>query len=276
MDELVRQNSPPSDSFFAGPDEEGDAMPIDDTGARSSPSVPQTPKTFSSHSSPPQEKLFLDDSDDEVVITEDFPTLKRSQAVMMEDTSDIEIIEQTRKADFDPRTSNLHLSLSPAPKRKGSTQTQKRRRVTPQTEVTEPSSGLLPAYLGEVLVPNAWSTISGSGYVKPNDIIRVRRDQGDESTSVKLKSKSFNSKKKMDNKKQVTLTSMIGAQPQKFSKKKRPDTIVRLVTKDDVGTFFFSSSGASHCSPFVEFGRLPTETSWWVSKLLELGQPYCA
>jgi DNA repair protein RAD5 len=81
----------------------------------------------------------------------------------------------------------------------------------------------------------------------------------------------------MDNKKQVTLTSMIGAQPQKFAKKKRPDTIVRLVTKDDVGTFFFISfDGASHYSPFIEFGRLPTETSWWVSKLLELGQSYSA
>jgi hypothetical protein len=115
MDEVCTQNSPPSDSFFAGPDEEGDAaMAIDDTDARSSPSVPQTPKTFSSHSSPPQEKLFLDDSDDEVVITEDFPTLKRSQAVMMEDTSDVEIVEQTRKADFDPRTSrsNLHATIS--------------------------------------------------------------------------------------------------------------------------------------------------------------------
>lgn len=242
MDELILQKSPPSDSFFAGPDEEeGAAMAIDDTDARSSPSIPQTPKTFSSHSSPPQEKLFLDDSDDEVVITEEFPTLKRSQAVMMEDTSDVEIVEQTQKADFDPRTSSRSSlqfpSLSPVPKKIGSTQNQKRRRVTAQAEVAE--SGLLPAYLGEVLVPNAWSTISGSGYVKPNDIICVRRDHDEESTSVKLKSKSSNSKKKMDNKKQVTLTSMIGAQPQKFSKKKRPDTIVRLVTKDDVGTFFF-------------------------------------
>jgi DNA repair protein RAD5 len=242
MDE---QNSPPSDSFFAGPDEDDATMAIDDFADvdRSSPSIPQTPQTLSSHASPPQEKLFLDDSDDDVAIPEeDFLNLKRSQAVMMEDTdnSDIEIVEQTDKADITLSRSNSHRpSLSPKPHKSSySNQAQKKRRLSPEADVAGLSSCVLPAYLGEVLVPNAWSTTSGRGVVKPNDIINVRREHDDEAKTLKSKSKGShgaNSKKKTDNKKQVTLTSMMGAQSQKFSKKKKPDTIVRLVTKDDVG-----------------------------------------
>ena len=241
MDELVLQNASPSDSFFTGPDEDqGAAMTIDI--ARFSPGIPQTPQILS-HTSTPQEKLFLDDSDDEVITGEVLPTLKRSQDVMMEDTSDVEIVGETRKTELEPGTSsriNLHRqSPSPFPQKSLSpNQLQKKRRLSPQVELAEPSGGLLPAYLGEVLVPNAWSTISGRGYVQPNDTIHVRRDHDE---TVKLKSKSShgaNPQKKTDNKKQVTLTSMIGAPSQKVFKKKKPDTIVRLVTRDDVGTYF--------------------------------------
>ena len=244
MDEAKFQNSPPAGSFFASPDDEDDATMAIDGADRSSPSVPQTPKTSSAFSSPPQEKLFLDDSDDEIVIPEeDFLTLKRSQAVMMEDTSDVEIVEQTSKADHNPGESSSHLPPSLVSQKSSDLKkAQKKRRLSPQVEEAQPLSGLLPAYLGEVLIPNAWSTISGRGYVKANDIIHVKRDHDEEST-VRSKSKSsqnVNSKKKSDKKKQVTLTSMIVAQHQKVAKKKRLDTIVRLVTEDGVGQLFLS------------------------------------
>ena len=229
----------PSDSFFVGPDEDEATLSSDNFAYANSSSLPQTPKTLSSHGPPPQQRLFLDDSDDEEIVPKShFSTLKRSQAAMMEDnTSDAEIAERTNKdIDSMPDDSSRLPSPSPVPqKTQYSSQPQKKRRLSPHTQAEEGSAFALPAYLGDVLIPNAWSTISGGEYVKPNDIIYARRDQDEEYVTVKLKSHGANSKKKTENKKQVTLTSMMGVQPQKFPKKKRPDTIVRLVTKDDVG-----------------------------------------
>lgn len=228
-------NLSPSDSFFVGPDEDEATISSDHFSDLKTPSqsLPQTPQTLSSHASPPQQRLFLDDSDDEVIVPEPyFPTLKRSQTVMMDNTSGVDMAEQLNK-DIDSMPDDRRRSRPPPP-----SVPQKKRRLFPQAQTEEASACALPAYLGDVLIPNAWSTISGGGYVKPNDIIYARRDHEEECMAVKLKSKSShggNSKKKTENKKQVTLTSMMGAQPQKVAKKKRPDTIVRLVTKDDVG-----------------------------------------
>lgn len=129
----------------------------------------------------------------------------------------------------------------------------KKRRLSPQdTHIT--TNSFPPTYLGEVLITNAWSNVSGKGYVKPNESIQIQRDEvAAPKPGPSKQAKSVN-KKTGDGKKQLSLATMLKAQPTNNFKKKKVDTIVRLV----------NSRG-------FEFGRLPTECSWWISKLLELG-----
>ncbi|EJD03591.1 uncharacterized protein FOMMEDRAFT_81947 [Fomitiporia mediterranea MF3/22] len=101
-------------------------------------------------------------------------------------------------------------------------------------------------YLGSILVGNAWSTVRGTGYVKSGDPILVERDT--------LQDEAAKRDGKLNGKgKQGTISNMFkpkGGQ----SKKTKVNTIVRLTNMRG-----------------FEFGRLPTDVSNWVSKLLDLG-----
>ncbi|KAL5535720.1 RAD5 [Sanghuangporus sanghuang] len=98
-------------------------------------------------------------------------------------------------------------------------------------------------YLGSILVGNAWSTVRGTGYVKSGDPILVERETLQDEGKKKEKGK------------QVTINSMFKAQSKGTqAKKPKPNTIVRLTNMRG-----------------FEFGRLPTDVSNWVSKLLDLG-----
>jgi DNA repair protein RAD5 len=94
-------------------------------------------------------------------------------------------------------------------------------------------------YLGETIIANAWSNVSGRGYVKANDFIDVKRDTEDDdpptASSSKGKSASGSGSKKGDGKKQMKLSSMLKPLPPKPVKKKKGDTIVRLVNKKGFG-----------------------------------------
>ncbi|KAL5534034.1 hypothetical protein ACEPAG_494 [Sanghuangporus baumii] len=98
-------------------------------------------------------------------------------------------------------------------------------------------------YLGSILVGNAWSTVRGTGYVKNGDPILVERETLQDEGKKKGKGK------------QVTINSMFKTQSKGVQvKKPKPNTIVRLTNMRG-----------------FEFGRLPTDVSNWVSKLLDLG-----
>lgn len=247
-------NGPPPGLFFAGSDEEEEEdvtmQPAGDEVASNpaalghmseSPSLPQTPQKSSSAPLSPFPKLFLDDDDEAMSVESGPPVQTKRQAVVMEDSdSDIEVIEESRdsrglnnKAVLDALSlcpTSEQKPLSPAPVAK------KRRFSSPQRISTElPADNSVVAYLGEVVVPNAWSNVSGTGYVTTNESVMIHRErQGTEPTKPKPAT-STNGKKKADGKKQVTLTSMLKSQPPKVNKKKKTDNIVRLVNTKGFG-----------------------------------------
>ncbi|KJA28563.1 hypothetical protein HYPSUDRAFT_33995 [Hypholoma sublateritium FD-334 SS-4] len=272
---------PPPDPFFLGSDDEDDGSRDVDMAyeeellsdivvdhpttaggnPRRSPSIPQTPRESSSRSSPMIQKLFLDDVDDDDQITtlSTIPTPQKRQASEAGD-SDIEIIE--KPSGFPHRKKTASARLNGKSKREESPGTpapvSKRRRVSPVQATVDaprvPASDFQPTYLGEIVVPNAWSNVSGRGYIKPNDLVVIKRDEDEPVPGPSKAMPANNAKEKKSDKKQITLATMLKPQPSKPSRKKKTDTIVRLV----------NTKG-------FEFGRLPTEVSWWISKLLELG-----
>jgi DNA repair protein RAD5 len=257
----VIPDEPPPGLFFAGSDddddiEEADAMSITDVdqvddavlNPRSSPSGHQSPQTSSSRSSPMIQRLFLDDEDEDdngipIEVDVEVPNAKKRQATEPDSDSDIEIIE--KPTTFHERVKN-EKSTAKASNASSSKRTsesppvaKKRRLSPPQPEVTHQSAveDFSPTYIGEVLIPNAWSNVSGKGYVKPNDHVIVKRDADDPGpapSKSKVANRS-NEKMKSDGKKQITLATMLKSQPPKAAKKKKGDTIVRLVNKKGFG-----------------------------------------
>lgn len=223
---------PPPGFFFVGSDDDdATTMSVDDLVVpsgnhdQSSPtSLPQTPSSdCQSRPSSLQEKLFLDDSDDDGLVPID--SLKRLQSAMETD-SDVDIVQEG------PASSTISSPLVKRNPDSSPPQKKHRKSLIPQAV---PLAGHFPTYFGEFLVPNAWSTVSGKGYVKQEEEIYVRREQ-EECESMSAKSKLKGSSKKPTKMKQVTLSSMLKKQPQKATKKKT-DTIVRLVNKNRIGAF---------------------------------------
>lgn len=83
-------------------------------------------------------------------------------------------------------------------------------------------------YVGSFLVPNAWSTVKGKGYIKPEEEVRIERDSP-EGAGAAASGKG--------KKKQLTLKAMLKPQPVKNVKRKT-DTIVRLTNKGGFGAYF--------------------------------------
>jgi len=247
---------PPPGLFFAGSDDEdeqeGAAMALDDgpqpsdENLNSSPSSPQTPRTSSSRSSLPREQLFLASSDDENDAYAPTASPSKNRPPMDENNSDIEILDESdisRMAGASKSSSSSRATpLSPTPKKEPAQRAlPKKRRLSVEEQAPLPQAitRFQPTYLGEVVVPNAWSNVSGKGYVKLNESILVQREQEDDHRLSTSKSKASNGasvKKKADGKKQLTLATMLKSQPQKSTKKKKTDTIVRLVNKKGFGT----------------------------------------
>ncbi|OCH95686.1 hypothetical protein OBBRIDRAFT_871170 [Obba rivulosa] len=138
-------------------------------------------------------------------------------------------------------------SSSPASSVKSEEPPTKKRRLSPKGAQ---QARFTSKYLGSFLIGNAWSTVRGSGYVKPGDEILVERDQPE--TSTTKKTQTANQKKSGGAKKQLSIATMLKAQPPKFAKKKE-DTVVRLTNKRG-----------------FEFGRLPQDVASWVSRLIDL------
>ncbi|GLB43501.1 putative HIRAN domain containing protein [Lyophyllum shimeji] len=244
---------PPSGLFFAGSDDESEDVPMEQADTPAA--------TASGASSPPS--LFLPDSEDEAAsknVAQSPQPVKR-KLLVPDDDLDEEIRlpspgpyrrgSSVRSAEDAP-VKALSPSPQPKPPIKDEPSAKKRRISVPPTSST--ASTFPPTYLGEVLVPNAWSNVSGKGYIKNNEPVKIHRDEQEESKTGPSKQNAAQAKKKGDGKKQMSLTAMLKPQPSKSKKKVKGDNIVRLLNAR--GT---------------EFGRLPTDVSWWVSKLLDLG-----
>ena len=230
LDDVLEE--PPSGLFFAGSDDGDFDAPME---------PPQSPSaTISTRGSSPQTDLFLPGSDDEVVVPESPMPLKRK--VLVPDEEDSIVLP------FDIGVTSVHTSddapmkrLSPVLQTKDSTPKPnppaKKRRLSPPRATSAPYD-FPPTYLGEVLVPNAWSNVSGKGYVACNDPIRIYRDSESEKGNPGSSKTAAVKGKKGTGKKQMSLSAMLKPQPSKpNNKKKKEDTIVRLHNSRGTGRF---------------------------------------
>jgi DNA repair protein RAD5 len=239
MDDVELTDGPPEGLFFAGSDEEEEDAMMD--------TAPETPAPSSSASSPPT-ALFIPGSDDEDLAdpAEIVTPLKQKRrlALQAEDDSDngIELLTLNAKERAHSVQSVDKMSIvSESSPTKGSASPPpppKKRRISPPSA---PQPTCQPTYLGDILVPNAWSNVSGKGYVKPNESIKIKRDEQTESRPGPSKSATSQGKKG-DNKKQMSLTAMLKSKPTKFSKKTKTDNIVRLFNSRGFGNIFLHIS----------------------------------
>ena len=242
MDDMDLSDGPPEGLFFAGSDDDGENM--------TAMEAVETPATSSTGSSPPG-GLFLPDSDDDelvqdVVDTPPKPKRRLPSSQEDEPDGDIQVLAapDLKSANPPQRASSVQsvgrvsvmAAPSPATRSVSPTPLPKKRRISPKVG-TPPT--FTPTYLGEILVPNAWSNVSGKGYVKPNEPIQIKRDERNETKQGPSRSSSAQGKKKGDNKKQLSLTAMLKSQPAKSSKKKKTDNIVRLFNSRGFGRFKF-------------------------------------
>lgn len=185
-----------------------------------------------------EKRLFFPDSDDEDIPTFEAPL--NSITVMTplatgatnDSGSDLElpsIEEVPRASSVSSMSSVVSRDSSPIPLQtaiRSSSPPLKRRRISLSTQ-PKFSIGLDGMYLGTFLVPNAWSTVKGHGYIKPGDEIRIERDSPqDTAATASVKGK----------KKQLTLKAMLKSKPVKNVKRKT-DTIVRLTNKGGFGRY---------------------------------------
>ncbi|KAF9011125.1 SNF2 family N-terminal domain-containing protein [Cyathus striatus] len=232
-------SQPPDGLFFA--DSDGEEKDID------MPSADHLEET------PRETPLFMESSDDEDVedFTKDF---RSSVPLVIHDgpDTDADIPRGSSVSSFsdgcmrsspNPSFIEVEVSDNRAPPSK-----KRRLSLPPASEQLTSSTTFPPTYIGEIIIPNAWSTISGKGYVKANDSVQVRREEQDPPKGSSSKLSSSSKKKSSDGKKQMSLTSMLKPQTTKRSQKKKGDNIVRLLNK---------------------FGRLPKEASAWIAKLLD-------
>ena len=231
--------SPPG-FFFAGSDDD-DEPPISHSAKSSS---------FPPASSPPSQLLFLEGSDDDDSMymspkPSAFSEKAKRPIVIEDEDPDIQTMEYSQvsteiKSDQHSRPTSLSPTLDkkmllPGPAAK------KRRLLPPEHEsLPNRATEFLPIYLGEVVISNAWSNVSGKGYVKPNETVVVKREEQDfpQAGTSKPKPTTVQSGKK----KQISIATMLKSQPAKSTKKKKKDNIVRLVNNKGFGDHCSNSS----------------------------------
>lgn len=106
-------------------------------------------------------------------------------------------------------------------------QPNKRRKLSPPSD-----SEFTSAFLGSIVVANAWSTVKGKGYIKNGDTILVewdRLEQEGEPPRKSIKKKPLQKKNK-----QLTITALMKPRQDNFKKKKQND-IVRLTNRGGFG-----------------------------------------
>ncbi|KAL1748936.1 SNF2 family N-terminal domain-containing protein [Schizophyllum fasciatum] len=237
----------PSGQFFADSDDDGDDEIMEVEAPDSKP--PSSP--LSSRSEP----LFLDggeedEEDEPIAVPRKAPdSLKRRQTPDDFDVLDLDDLvgkneheeENTRPGEQPVASSSKHPLHSQSHERPA-----KRTRRATSEDIDVSAHNAM--YLGEFIIPNAWSTSSGKCATN-NEEVRIFR----EDFEAPQPSKTAKGKKKVDGKKQMSIAAMFKGQSVKPSKKK-VDNIVRIANK--------------HGS---NFARLPQEYATWIARLLDYG-----
>ena len=245
MQDIDMPDASPPGLFFAGSDDDDDELPI--SGSVKSSSFPPA-------SSPSRHPLFLEGTDDDdsmYMSPKPSPSSEKAKRpiVIEDEDPDIQIMEHSQVST--EITSDQHsrpTSLSPTLDKKTllpEPVSKKRRILSPEYEsLPNCATEFLPAYLGEVVISNAWSNVSGKGYVKPNETVVVKREEQDlpQAGTSKPKPTTVQGGKK----KQISISTMLKPQPAKSTKKKKKDNIVRLVNNKGFG---------DHCSSSPESTR---------------------
>ena len=223
--EDVIPRTPPSESFFSGSEPEPD-------GAISSGS------SAHGHDS----NLFFPDSDDEEIskLGEQLPVLKRKLSIHDGEEGGDYIMPDV--AQMSLPSDDLPV-LDPFPGYNvNNVQPVKKRRVDNEASSTS------AFYIGEFIVPDAWSSVSGHGYVTKNEEVYLKRINASESKEVKSTVKSAIK----GGKRQLSIANMLKGQPSKASsRQKKIDNVVYIVNKNGSGTQFISEVCCrckQHCS----------------------------
>lgn len=215
--------SPPT-LFFASSDEEDEVIPsvlVD----HNSDLVPASgSQTLSDHMT--TSSLFLAASDEEEA--DRVPTSSPPQLghVSTDSVNDVEVNPVSHIG----MTGSLAAAVSDATRReKSEERPAKRRKLSPTVYSLAQFTSM---YIGDLPVDGAWSTVSGTGYVKVGDSVLIRREASNKESSS-ANAQSGNKSKKIRGGKQVTLTSML--KPQGTRSTKKVDSIVRIVNNKGFG-----------------------------------------
>jgi DNA repair protein RAD5 len=227
-DVKVTTDSPPG-LFFASSDDEDEvilpAQASEDSLPESEPiSAPLSDHTQTPAGSPASSNLFFAAIDEDKV--EEAHLLsppKPVREVMITDEDDDVLVVDTLRVDTaktpDGATSATATGSDEPPKKK--------RRLSPAHEIpTLSTSQLPPTYLGDILVENAWSTVSGKGYVKAGESVLIRRDEPNDTSSS---SKTTKGNKRTTSNNQLSITSMLKPKTTKPPNRKKVDTVVRIL-----------------------------------------------
>ena len=215
---MADASGPPLD-FFASDDES-------DTGeATPSETVPSEPALAgpSCHEDPIAEyPLFLPDEefDHGDFPVERFPSVSIHPEVHPAenvDMSDVFGIPQGKRQ----RSATIYQS-------EGIFRPNKQRKLSPPS-----NSDFTAAFLGSIVVANAWSTVKGKGYIKNGDSLFVEWDRLKQEDEPSRKSNQKSLRKKVN---QLKITALMKPRQENF-KKKKPNDIVRLTNRGGFGEF---------------------------------------
>ena len=260
----MTDTSGPLPDFFASDDESdagcnapSEAVPSEPEFG--GPSVYTPPSQASSEGPVADHPLFLPDEED--ADYEDVPAERLRSVPIRLDPNPVDDVDM-----LDVFGIHQEGGSRPATRRQSEEdfQPNKRRRLSPP-----PDSDFRSAFLGSILVANAWSTVKGKGYVKNGDPILVEWDRLKQEEDLPKKS---NKKKPLQKKsKQLTITALMKPRQENFKRKKQND-IVRLTNRGGFGEPAQSIIPNCYWPTFhKEIARLPQNVANWVARLLETG-----
>ena len=220
---MADASGPPPDFFASDGESEVGAT----TPAETVPSEPEPasgiPSSQTSNEDPAADNpLFLPDEED--VDYCDAPVERLRSVSTRPDANPVDDADMSEVFGI-PRAGGSKPALKRQPEEV--LQPKKRRKLSHTSDLD-----FVSAFLGSIVVANAWSTVKGKGYVKNGDPILVEWDTLKQEEDVPRKGNKKKPQKKKG--KQLTITALMKPRQDNFKKKKQND-IVRLTNKGGFG-----------------------------------------
>jgi len=229
---MADASGPPLDFFASdGESDAGEATPAEAVPSEPELAAPGIPSSQTSNEDfPADNPLFLPDEEDAdygdtpVERLRSVSTRPDANPADDADMSDIFGIHQVGGSKLVPSRRQSEEFFQP----------NKRRKLSPPSD-----SDFTSAFLGSIVVDNAWSTVKGKGYVKNGDPILVEWDKLKQEEDAPRKTNKKKPPQKKDKPlqkrgKQLTITTLMKPRRDNF-KRKRQNDIVRLTNKSGFG-----------------------------------------